>query len=95
MQWIEKIVLVLKIVFILSAFIKIFSTHNTIRINLSTELQIARMFYYNASLLLFMYLFNPFSGKICLEGEEKLLVFSFAVIEVIEEFLDRFYPNLL
>jgi len=89
----EKIVLILKIVFILSAFVKVM-THRKYKI-MSTELKISRFLYYNASLLLFFYWFNPFSGKICLEGEEKLLVFSFALIEGIEEILDHFYPDLL
>jgi hypothetical protein len=90
---IEQVVLILKIVFILSAFIKVMTPEKNKYS--STELKISRFLYYNASLLLFFYWFNPFSGKICLEGEEKLLVFSFALIEGIEEILDQFYPHLL
>jgi hypothetical protein len=90
---IEQVVLILKIVFILSAFVKVLS-HGKNKI-ITEELKISRFLYYNASLLLFLYWFNPFSGKICLEGEEKLLVFSFALIEGIEEILDHFYPHLL
>jgi hypothetical protein len=32
-----------------------------------------------------MYWFNPWSGKITLEGEDKLLAFSFMLIELVEE----------
>jgi len=35
--------------------------------------------------LLFLYWFNPCSKKICLEGEDKMIVFSFMAIELIEE----------
>jgi len=93
MNLIVQIVLVLKIVFVVSALIKIFSTYKgTI---MTTELRISRLLYYNASLLLFLYWFNPFSGKICLKGEEKLLVFSFALIEAVEEILEHFFPHLI
>lgn len=93
MVQLDQVVLILKIVFILSAFLKVLS-HGKQKL-MSTELKISRFLYYNGSLLLFLYWFNPFSGKICLEGEEKILVFSFALIEGIEEILDQFYPLLL
>jgi hypothetical protein len=87
MKWIVLIITILKIIFVISAIIKIFSTFVLSKSTknskhlLNTELRISRLLYYNASLLLFLYWFNPFSGKICLKGEEKLLVLLFALIE--------------
>jgi len=104
MKWFIIILLVLKIVFVVSALIKIFTTFiihkgtpmsKNIMTKINTELRISRLVYYNASLLLFFYWFNPFSGKICLKGEEKMLVFLFALIEFIEEILNYFFPKLL
>ena len=82
------IVLCLKIVFVVSAFLKLL-THGQIS-QLKTEERISRLLYYNASLLLFLYWFNPWNGKICLIGEDKMLVFSFMVIEVVEELFPKF-----
>ena len=81
------VVLTLKLLFIFSALLKLL-TPNTV---LKAEVKIVRFFYYNASLLLFLYWFNPWTNKICLEGEDKILVFSFMVIELIEEI----FPTLL
>ena len=77
------VVLVLKLVFIFSAFLKLLTPVHIPK--LKTEVQLSRFLYYNASLFLFMYWFNPWSGKITLEGEDKLLVFSFMLIEFVEE----------
>ena len=74
------VVLCLKLLFIFSALLKVF-TSNTI---LKTEVKAVRFLYYNASLLLFLYWFNPWTNK-KLEGEEKIMVFSFMLIELIEE----------
>ena len=81
------VVLTLKLLFIFSALLKLL-TPNTV---LKSEVKIVRFLYYNASLLLFLYWFNPWTNKICLEGEDKILVFSFMVIELIEEI----FPTLL
>ena len=72
-----------KLLFIFSALLKLLTPVHIPK--LKTEVQLVRFLYYNASLLLFLYWFNPWSGKICLEGEEKFIVFSFAAIEFIEE----------
>jgi hypothetical protein len=79
------IVVALKLLFIFSALLKLF-TSNIIP---KTEVKIVRFLYYNASLLLFLYWFNPWTNKICLEGEDKFIVFSFMVIELIEEIFPR------
>lgn len=83
-----KLVLCLKLIFIFSAFLKLMSRHKE-RDKLKVEVRISRMLYYNASLLLFLYWFNPWSGKICLEGEEKLIVFSFMFIEFFQEMFPK------
>jgi predicted acyltransferase len=88
MQLIEKTVVFLKILFIVSAFLKFIAQKD--RPKLTVELRIVRMLYYNTSLLLFLYWFNPWTKMVCLEGEEKLIVFSFVLIEFIEEF----FPDL-
>lgn len=77
------VVLVLKLIFIFSAFLKLLTSVHIPKIK--TEVRISRFLYYNASLLLFLYWFNPWSGKTCLEGEDKILVFSFMLIEIVEE----------
>lgn len=76
-------VLVLKLLFVFSALLKVVTPVHIPK--LKTEVRIARFLYYNASLLLFLYWFNPWNKKICLEGEDKMIVFSFMVIELIEE----------
>jgi len=86
-----KIVLILKLIFILSAFLKVMTRIRSKQDKLKVEVRISRMLYYNASLLLFLYWFNPWKPKACLEGEEKILVFSFVVIECIQEF----FPHLI
>ncbi len=78
-----NVVLVLKLVFVFSALLKLLTPVHIPK--LKTEVRISRFFYYNASLLLFLYWFNPWSAKIVLEGEDKLLVFSFMLIELVEE----------
>jgi hypothetical protein len=83
------IVLVLKLLFVFSALLKLLTPVHIPK--LKTEVRISRFLYYNVSLLLFLYWFNPWNGKICLEGEEKFLVFSFMVIELIEEI----FPNIV
>jgi len=83
------VVLVLKLVFVFSAFLKILTPVHIPK--LKTEVRIARFMYYNASLLLFLYWFNPWTNKICLEGEDKMIVFTFMVIELIEEI----FPNIV
>lgn len=83
-----KVILSLKLIFIFSAFLKLMTRYES-REKLKIEVRIARNLYYNASLLLFLYWFNPWHGKICLEGEEKLIVFSFVVIEFIQEMFPR------
>lgn len=104
MKWFVLIVMILKIIFVVSALIKIISTFITyngtqmsknIMTKINTELRISRLLYYNVSLLLFFYWFNPFFGKICLKGEEKMLVFLFALIEAVEEILNYFFPKIL
>ena len=80
-----EVVLGLKILFVLSALVKAFTPVHIPK--LKTEVRITRFLYYNASLALFLYWFNPWSGKVCLEGEEKFLVFSFMLIELLEEIL--------
>jgi hypothetical protein len=85
MPYIEKIVLFLKILFIVSAILKLIARKD--RPKLTIELRIVRILYYNASLFLFLYWFNPWTKKICLEGEEKIIVFSFALIEFIQEMM--------
>ena len=75
------IVLSLKILFIFSALLKILTPNNLIK----TEVKVVRFLYYNTSLLLFLYWFNPWSKQICLKGEDKMIVFSFMLIELIEE----------
>ena len=79
------IVVALKLLFVFSALLKIFTSN----IVPKTEVKIVRFLYYNASLLLFLYWFNPWTNKICLEGEDKFIVFSFMVIELIEEIFPR------
>jgi hypothetical protein len=86
-----KIVLILKLIFILSAFLKVMTRIHSKKDKLKIEVRISRMLYYNASLLLFLYWFNPWKPKTCLEGEERILVFSFVVIECIQEF----FPHLI
>jgi len=86
---IEMIVLFLKVLFVASALLKVLTPVDIPK--LKTEVRITRFIYYNTSLFLFMYWFNPWSKKICLEGEDKILVFSFVVIELIEEM----FPSLL
>ena len=81
MNVLVTIVLCLKLLFIFSAFLKLFTSNNIQK----TEVKIVRFLYYNASLLLFLYWFNPWTNKICLEGEDKFIVFSFMVIELAEE----------
>jgi hypothetical protein len=76
------IVLCLKLLFIFSAVLKVFTSNIP---KIKTEVKIVRFLYYNASLLLFLYWFNPWTNKICLEGEDKFIVFSFMVIELLEE----------
>jgi len=83
-----KVVLFLKLIFIFSALLKLFTPIDIS--NLKTEVKISRFLYYNASLLLFLYWFNPWNGKICLEGEDKFIVFSFMLIELIEEIFPNF-----
>ncbi len=78
-----EVVLSLKLLFIFSALLKLFTPAHIHK--LKTEVRIAHFLYYNASLLLFLYWFNPWNGSICLEGEEKFIVFSFMLIEMIEE----------
>jgi len=79
------VVLTLKLLFIFSALLKLLTPNTVLKAELKAEVKIVRFFYYNASLLLFLYWFNPWSNKICLEGEDKILVFSFMAIELIEE----------
>ncbi len=81
-------ILVLKLLFVFSAFLKLLTPVHIPK--LKAEVRIARFLYYNASILLFLYWFNPWSKKICLEGEDKMIVFSFMVIELVEEI----FPNL-
>jgi hypothetical protein len=81
------IVLCLKLLFIFSAVLKVFTSNIQIKTEVKTEVKIVRFLYYNASLLLFLYWFNPWTNKICLEGEDKFIVFSFMVIELLEEIL--------
>ena len=81
------IVLCLKLVFIVSALLKLLTPVHIPKIK--TEVKVVRFMYYNASLLLFLYWFNPWTKKICLEGEDKLIVFSFMAIELIEEILQN------
>jgi len=83
------VVLVLKLLFVFSAFLKILTPVHIPK--LKTEVRISRFLYYNASLLLFLYWFNPWNKKICLEGEDKFIVFSFMVIELVEEI----FPHIL
>jgi hypothetical protein len=78
-----EIILALKLLFVISALVKVLTPVHIP--HLKTEVKISRFLYYNASLLLFLYWFNPWQGKICLEGEDKLIVFSFMLIEGIEE----------
>ena len=75
-----NVVLVLKLVFVFSALLKLLTPIHIPK--LKTEVRISRFFYYNASLLLFLYWFNPWSAKVVLEGEDKL---SFMLIELVEE----------
>lgn len=86
-----KVVLILKLIFIFSAFLKVMTHHRSSKDRMKIEVRISRMVYYNASLLLFLYWFNPRNPKTCLEGEEKILMFSFVVIECIQEF----FPHLI
>ena len=86
---IETGVLILKLLFVFSALLKVLTPVDIPK--LKTEVRIARFLYYNASLFLFMYWFNPWGKKVCLEGEDKILIFSFMVIELIEEM----FPSLL
>jgi hypothetical protein len=79
------IVLCLKLLFIFSALLKLLTPVHIPKIK--TEVKVVRFMYYNTSLLLFLYWFNPWSKKICLEGEDKMIVFSFMAIELIEEIL--------
>jgi hypothetical protein len=88
MNLIISVVLVLKLLFVFSALLKVATPVHIPK--LKTEVRIARFLYYNASLLLFLYWFNPWNKKICLEGEDKMIVFSFMVIEFIEEL----FPNI-
>lgn len=88
MNLIISVVLVLKILFVFSALLKVLSPVHIPK--LKTEVRISRFLYYNTSLLLFLYWFNPWNKKICLEGEDKMIVFSFMVIEFIEEL----FPNI-
>jgi hypothetical protein len=83
------VVLSLKLLFVFSAILKLVTPVHIPK--LKTEVRISRFLYYNASLLLFLYWFNPWNGKICLEGEDKFIVFSFMLIEFIEEL----FPNLV
>ena len=80
-------VLVFKLLFVCSAFLKVLTPVHIPK--LKTEVRISRFLYYNVSLLLFLYWFNPWSKKICLEGEDKFIVFSFMVIELVEEIFPR------
>jgi hypothetical protein len=80
---VETIVLILKLVFVFSACLKVLTPIHIPK--LKTEVKIARFMYYNASLLLFLYWFNPWRQKVCLEGESQFLVFSFMAIELFEE----------
>ena len=86
-----KIVLILKLIFIVSALIKLLTHIRTSQDKLKMEVRISRLLYYNAALLLFLYWFNPWTKKVCLEGEEKMIVFSFVIIEFIQEM----FPHLL
>jgi len=83
------VVLCLKLLFIFSALLKLLTPVHIPK--LKTEVRITRFLYYNTSLLLFLYWFNPWTNKICLEGEDKFIVFSFMVIELIEEI----FPNIV
>jgi len=83
------LVLGLKILFVFSALLKVLTPVHIPK--LKTEVRITRFLYYNTSLLLFLYWFNPWTKNRCLEGEEKLIVFSFMVIELIEEI----FPHLV
>ena len=83
----STIVLWLKILFIFSALLKLLTPVHIPK--LKTEVKIVRFLYYNASLLLFLYWFNPWTKKICLEGEDKFIIFSFMVIELVEEIFPR------
>jgi hypothetical protein len=89
MQVLEQIVIFLKIVFVISAFLKAFTPRDLPHLNL--EIHIVRMLYYNASLLLFLYWFNPWRKTVCLEGEERFLVFSFVVLEFIQEMFPQWF----
>jgi hypothetical protein len=89
MQLIEKTVIFLKILFIVSAFLK-FLAHKD-RPKLTIEEHIVRILYYNASLVLFLYWFNPWTKKVCLEGEEKMIIFTFVLIEFMQEFFPHFF----
>jgi len=91
MDLLVKIVLSLKIIFILSAFLKSMTHIRSSKDKLKIEIRISRLLYYNASLLLFLYWFNPWSKKVCLEGEEIMIIFSFVVIEFIQEM----FPHLI
>jgi len=82
-----RIVLILKLIFIVSALIKLLSRSSQDK--LKVEVRISRLLYYNAALLLFLYWFSPWTKKVCLEGEEKMIVFSFVVIEFIQEMFPR------
>jgi len=77
------IVVGLKLLFVCSAVLKLLTPVHIPK--LKTEVRVVKFFYYNASLLLFLYWFNPWTKKICLEGEDKIIVFSFMLIELIEE----------
>jgi len=83
------VVLCLKIIFIFSALLKLLTPVNIPKIK--TEVKVVRFLYYNTSLLLFLYWFNPWSKQICLKGEDKMIVFSFMAIELIEEFFPKLF----
>jgi hypothetical protein len=89
MKIITMIVLVLKIIFVFSSLLKVFSPGHIQ--GLDKELKISRFLYYNASILLFLYWFNPWSKKISLEGEDKFLIFTFMIIE----FMDEIFPQFI
>jgi hypothetical protein len=86
---IQDVVLILQLLFVFSACLKALTPIHIPK--LKTEVKISRFLYYNASLFLFLYWFNPWTNKICLEGEDKFIVFSFMVIELIEEI----FPGLV
>ncbi len=89
MQWLGHIVIFLKLVFLLSAFLKFVSKKDRPRLDL--ELKIVHMLYYNTALFLIIYWFNPWRKKVCLEGEEILIVFTFVLLEFYQEMFPKLF----